>query len=296
MSVQNAVPASSLLPRPPGAGLLDLAFEPELLAAEAQEAMAIVGELRAAWPGLDSWVNFPLLNSSGDPADLVLKPYAGTARPTGYVDRLPAVMAVASRLAGAGFDISYLRVAVLLGRDVLRPHVDMHQSIRLIIPVTEQGNDFRHVFDEVAVAMRTGEVWAVNGDICHGAANIADTGARIAILVDARPHSRPAGWMDDWRLPAGRAIDRPEWTAQVRRAWRERFGETERREGLPAAERDWQFASFEYALRPVDAYAELVSLLRERADESGGGREGAAWLERAEHWTRHNCVCVADEP
>src|SRR5207245_2960227 len=161
-------------------------FDVTALNDEAMVAVDIVRKIQLDDPNLYSWINFPLLNRTGDHRDLQLKTYDGLAKQTSYAINMPGTMKVIRWLLQEGFDIEYSRVAVLIGRDLLRCHVDMYTPIRLIVPLTEQGNDFRHVFGDYCVVMRVGELWTTNSQVCHGAANIGNDGYRVALLVDAR--------------------------------------------------------------------------------------------------------------
>lgn len=274
------------------AGLLGEKFDPAVLIVESETAVDIVKDIRTAWPALNSWVNFPLLNSSGDHADLTLRPYVGAAKSTAYARRLPQAMNVVDTLVRSGFDVCYARIAVLIGRDVLRPHVDMYEAIRLIVPLNEHGADFRHVFGDFVITMRTGELWAVDGKRCHGAANLSQKANRVALLVDARRDSRSAGWAHSWRLPTGRNIDRPKWTRKVRRRLRREFLKTLDSEGCEAAERSWHFTSFEYRIGPEAAYRELISIFADLSRLVDDPVAQRRWAERAKFWTERNCVCV----
>ncbi|BCY09356.1 aspartyl/asparaginyl beta-hydroxylase domain-containing protein [Actinoplanes sp. L3-i22] len=276
-----------------GACLLAPGFGAAELERDAQTAIHIIGDIRAAVPELAGWINFPLLNQTGTGNDLILEAYPGPARPTEYADRLPAAMSVVRRLTRAGYDFSHARVAVLPGREVLRPHVDMYPAVRLIVALNEQDDDFRHVFDDDVIAMRPGEVWGVDGTQCHGAANVAPSGTRVALLLDARPGSGPGLGAGAWRIPAGRRLRRSAWTAAARERRRARFRGLAGTHGLAAAEKEWHFLAFEFDLRAADAYGELIALYD---DLAAGARDPRARRElrgRSEYWTKHSCVCVA---
>jgi len=274
--------------------LLRREFRRSRLAQESDVAVRIVQELRQHTPGLNSWVNFPLFNASGDPSDFSLSAYKGGSRPTAYSEDLPYSANIVKELMSEGFDVSHARIAVLLPRDVLRCHVDMHRAIRLIVPLTESEN-FRHVFGRMALAMRVGELWSLDPTVCHGAANISSTGHRVALLVDARPDStiEPAWFNDHRHLPASRALARRPWPGfapapTVQRA--QRYVEAGQ---VEMAEREWHFLPFEYDLSPESAYEQLVLWCRKQGDRATTAQDRSLWQSRASYWRRHNCVCVA---
>lgn len=255
------------------AARFDLTFDAVALGAEVPTALEFVAQVRAIWPELEGWVNFPLFNETGDADDLRLALYDGEARPTPQAARMPATAAVVRRLMAEGFLVKQARIAVLAARECLRCHVDMYPAHRLIVPLNDQGDDFRHVFGDVCVAMRAGELWGVAGHHCHGAANVARSGFRVALLVDADPAGPMPGWFGvGWGVEGG--VARPSLSEEKRSEIN----------ALPEAQAEaaWLMAPFEYALTPEAAYAELVGFWR--------GRQA----ERAEYWARHACVCVPE--
>lgn len=262
--------------------------------ADARAALDIVHELQAECPELRTWTNFPLFNASGDEKDLRLQAYSGSPQETPYGRRLPEAARIVRVLSEQGFDISYARIAVLFERDVLRPHVDMQDSIRLIIPFNDQRDDFRHVFGPIAVAMRTGELWVIDGQTCHGAANISRVGRRVALLVDARTESStpPDFYFRSWHIPSDRRLTRCSWDAEAQQKAVESFTHTAKWTGVDAAERAWHFTSFEFNIHPELAYQELISLLDRLAETDSSPEDAELWSERAEYWRHHKCVCV----
>lgn len=240
--------------------------DPAALAAEVPYALAAIEAVRAAWPQMEGWINFPLFNASGDADDLMLEMYAGAARETPHAALMPASRAVVRRLIAAGFAVKQARIAVLLPRSALRCHVDMYPAARLILPLNAHGDAFRHVFGDTCVAMAAGELWGVDGAICHGAANVAPSGHRVALLVDADlAESTPPAWYTaPWALDADRAVPRPAWA------------------GVDYPTEDaWHLAPFEYALSPEAAYAHLIDWCARQGD-----------AERAAFWRSRACVCV----
>lgn len=242
--------------------------DPAALAAEVPYALSVIDAVRAAWPQMEGWINFPLYNASGDGDDLALALYDGPARPTRHAAAMPVTARVVEALIAMGFAVKQARVAVLLPRAALRCHVDMYPADRLILPLNAQGDAFRHVFGAQCVAMAAGELWGVDGAICHGAANVAPSGHRVALLVDADPDaSRPPAWYRaPWRLDPARALARPAWSAAA----------------YPD-EAAWMLAPFEYALSPEAAYAHLIDWCAARGD-----------AERAAFWQARACVCVPE--
>lgn len=253
-----------------------LAFDAAALAAEVPTALHLVAEVREIWPEIEGWVNFPLFNETGDAGDLRLALYDGVARPTPQAARMPATAAVVGRLQAEGFAVQQARIAVLAARECLRCHVDMYPAHRLIVPLNDQGDDFRHVFGDFCVAMRAGELWGVAGHHCHGAAHVAREGHRVALLVDAHPSAgHPPAWFTAPWQPPDRVLFRPELTSEKTREINQ----------LPEAEAEaaWLMAPFEYALSPEAAYAELVAFWQRL------GRP-----DRAAYWQQHACVCVPE--
>jgi hypothetical protein len=248
-----------------------------ILADEANVAIAIALQVKSYSGDVLSWVNFPLMNSTGENDDLLLQPYSGCVRPTKYSDQFPATMKFISWLRELGLDISHARIAVLLQRDVLRPHVDTHRTIRLIIPLNDQGADFRHVIGPFAIAMRTGDIWIVDGRICHGAANVSDRNCRAALLLDARPATSMFRESDSsqWRIPGDRMVHRKKWDNEARARSRQRFYSILHSHGIEAAEKEWHFTSFEFDMPPQLAYHELISLCRKLAGDQQSSARAA---------------------
>ena len=140
--------------------------------------------------------------------------------------------------------MEYCRIAVLIGRDILHSHIDVHPSTRLILPLTEQGTDFRHVFGEYCFAMRVGELWGTNGAVCHGTTNVCNEGHRVALLVDARPNAGtlPPWWNGRWSIPDDHLVARGAGPIRPEKEIARRcFAAIDR--GLEACEHEW--------LRPV---------------------------------------------
>ena len=239
---------------------------PAALAAEVPYALKAVEPVRAAWPQMEGWINFPLFNQTGDAEDLRLEMYAGAGRMTPHAAQMPATRGVVSALRDAGLAIKQARIAILDPRSALRCHVDMYPAARLIMPLNAEGSAHRHVFGSACISMRPGELWGVDGDVCHGAANVAESGHRVALLVDAdlEASSLPDWYTAPWKIPDNRRVARARWS------------------GVPYdTEAEWHLAPFEYQLTPEEAYAHLVAWCR---------LHGQA--ERAEFWASHACVCV----
>ncbi len=288
---QPGIPAHPSAP----AGLLRADVGSTELVAEVPTALAILADMRASIPDLAGWVNFPLANGSGDAMDATLAQHGGPARPTSYAARMPATAALVEELAGDGFAVTHARIAVLGARDVLRAHVDMHFSIRIIVPLNDQGDDFRHIFGDVATAMRAGELWSLDPGVCHGAANVARHGHRVALLVDADPTASdpPAWYRQPWSLPPERHLRRSAWSAAARAALTRRAAGELAGGGPEQAEREWLLAPFEYDLAPEAAYDELVAACRMLAADADTPAAADYWRARERHWTAHSCVCVA---
>jgi hypothetical protein len=266
---------------------------------EIARAIGLVHELRRNDASIGRWVTFPLVNQTGDHADHDVEQYEAEPQNTQHYSELPRIATIVEELRADGFDIDYARVAVITGRGMLRPHVDNFPSLRLILPLTEQGTDFRHLFYDRCVAMRAGELWSVRPQTCHAAANIVDRGERVALLVDARLDSTvlPDWYPDEPGIPPDRLLRRTQWDETSRR---EVEGRSRRildlvatsNEGIPVlpAEEEWLFAPFEFELAGDAAYSELTAFLGRVADESPTSASRLFWTSRAEHWAENNCV------
>lgn len=284
--------SSALLPK-----RFDL--EPSRLDEELSRCLAEAIRLRRDDPSIGRWLTFPLLSRTGDATDYDARPYVGQPQATEHFRRLPLLAEIIGDVRRDGFDVDNARVAVITGRGMLRPHVDNYVSIRLIVPLTEQGTDFRHLLHDRCVAMRRGELWSIRPQTCHGAANVASHGNRIALLVDARPHSTvlPAWYPEDAGISPERLLELPVWNdrgrSQVESRARRRLDvdplATERQPMLPVEE-EWLFAPFEYDLSAAAAYDELAAFLDRHADECTDEPTRTFWAARAGHWRANNCV------
>jgi hypothetical protein len=263
------------------------------LAAEARVAIDHIRQLQAGMPDIQGWVTFFLGNQTGDATDLRLADYSGACRYTPLAATMPYTTEVIADLAAEGFSIKYCRIAVLEGRSLLRCHVDMYRSARLILPLTAQGTDFRHVFEDDCFAMDVGELWAINGDVCHGAANVAACGLRVALLLDAHdcPDGLPAWWQAPWLIPPARQIDRPAWSDAARQKRREAAEQWIAAGNLDAAEREWLFIPFEYRLTPAEGYEELIRFCSEE-EERAVPPSRDFWRDRRTYWEVRNCRCA----
>lgn len=278
------LPAGLLSPRP---------VEAARLQAEAPRALAAVERLRAEVPDLPGWVNLPLFNQSGDAQDYALEAYEGQAQPTSLADELPAAAELVRWVREEGLCIEVARIAVLEPGAQLRAHVDEYERLRLIVTLNEDPA-FRHVLGDLCVSFRSGELWAVDGHTCHGAANLHSSQRRVALLIDARPESSqlPDWYSAPWEVPTERQIPRGPWDERARA---ERLGEVRELIDTPPespelspAEARLLLAPYERVLDHAEAYASLVDLYRSLAHEAGE----PAWSERAEFWEARACRCV----
>ncbi len=263
-------------------------LDPALCRADAARAVEIFGELRAADASLAGWVNFPLLNETGRAGDVGLKPFSTPPRKTAFASQLPAVARILDAFAQEGLKILFARVAVLGRRDALRPHVDTYPNTRLLITLSEQGNDFRHLYDNACFAMRVGEVWGGDGATCHGAANVAFSGHRVLLLLDVVPDAGAPAWLHArWRLPPESVVVRPRLSPDMRRRLFDGARALAMQHGPEHAERELLLLPFEYAMRADFIYRELVLFGRWMA-RRGPSRQRSYWSERVRALVRHS--------
>jgi hypothetical protein len=270
-------------------------FDPAPLRSDAKTGSAIAREIGGRHSGLTSWVNFPLVNSTGAPEDLDLSK-SREQKETAYAMQLPAAMAIVEWLRQADFHVQHARIAVLFSRDLLRPQVDMHHSVRLLVQLNDQGTDFRHVFANYCVAMKAGEVWGVDGSVCHGAANLAEAGDRVMLIVDCNPapDGVPPWYRGRWKIPRNRIVPRKKWNQASRLECLGRAFELAGQRGHSFAEREWLFVPYEYRVEPHAMYSELIDFCRQMAAHSKQQADSALWTGRALYWNAHDCVCVSN--
>ena len=278
------LPAGLLSPRP---------VDPERLAADAERGLAAVARFREQVPGLPGWVNLPLFNRSGAGDDYALEAHEGPALETPLCAELPAAAELVRWVASEGFCVEVARLAVLEPGAQLRAHVDEYERLRLIVSLNEDPA-FRHVLGELCVSFAGGELWAVDGHACHGAANLHPTTARAALLIDARPATSrlPAWYASTWEVPAARRLLRGPWDPPARAARlaeaRALLEEVPTTPELSSAEAHLLTAPYAFELDHAAAYASLVDLYRDLALE----RDQPGWSERAEFWEARACRCV----
>ena len=178
-----------------------------------------MARLRAETGELPGWVNLPLFNRSGRADDYALEAYEGLAQPTPLADALPATAELVRWVRDQGFCVEVARIAVLEPGAQLRAHVDEYERLRLIVSLNEDPA-FRHVLGELCVSFAAGELWAVDGHACHGAANLHASARRVALLIDARPETSqlPSWYAGPWEVPAARRLARDPWDAAARAA------------------------------------------------------------------------------
>lgn len=163
---------------------------------------------------------------------------------------------------------------------MLRPHIDMFRSNRVLFALTEQGTDFRHVFGTACISMRAGEVWGVDGSVCHGAANVASSGYRVLLVLDVRsaPDADRVHWFNEhWAIPLSALVQRKIWTPQARRRVLDRARSIAELGQWNLAEREWLFLPFEYEVPADYTYAELIEFCEQMSRE-------AVSLDAASHW------------
>jgi hypothetical protein len=190
-------------------------------------------------------------------------------------------MSVIEECGDVGIRVQSARMAVLLERDVLRPHVDEHRARRFLFALNKQGTDFRHVFDRLCFCLQVGQLWEVDGTVCHGAANIALSGARVAMVVDAQVGH--GSFVESWEIPSDQLIERPPLTEEVRHevdrlaSWHSASGRYEE------AERVWLFLPFEYDIPAAAVYAELVEFATRNIERCNLSEERLYWFRRRDY-------------
>ena len=256
---------------------------PELCETDVARTIEIFERIKAGDKSLEGWVNFPIINGTGQGDDVGLKPYAGPPRTTELAAQLPAVSRIVADFQDEGLSIRIGRIAILGQRDALRPHVDTFPNTRLLIPLTEQGNDFRHLYDNACFAMRVGEVWGGDGTTCHGAANVAGTGYRVLLLLDVvgpdEAETSPPWLCAPWRIPPSSFVRRATWNEASRAREFGRIAQGVQRHGSDAAERELLLLPFEFSMPANYVYREMLLFaqwMMARGDASG------FWKGRAE--------------
>jgi len=265
------------------ATICDMTLDAERLATEAPLAHRMVDELPSEVTADRRWITFPLINATGSSDDYLINPEQTAALPTPHADRFPLTMAALDVIRSRGIRISHARFAVLFERDVLRPHIDEYATTRLIFALNEQGTDFRHVFDSVCLAMRPGQVWRVRGDVCHGAANIALTGRRAAVILDVDPATASAITPRRWTIPKEQIIHRPPLTRSIRQDYDDLAWSVAREHRFEDAERVWLFLPFEVNIRAARVYTELVAFAERNIGRCRTAAERAHWRQRLEY-------------
>ena len=241
-------------------------IDAKLCAADVARTIEIFERIKAGDESLQGWVNFPIVNGTGRGEDIGLSPYEGAPRSTELARQLPAISRIVDDFLEDGLSIRIGRIAILGARDVLRPHVDTFPNTRLLIPLTEQGDDFRHLYDNACFAMQVGEVWGGDGTTCHGAANVAASGHRVLLLLDVvgpgEATSVPEWLRAPWRIPPTSFVRRARWDEGVRAREFARIGEHVERHGAAAAERELLLLPFEYAMPANYVYREMLLFAR----------------------------------
>jgi hypothetical protein len=276
------------------ASLFQKQFDSLALVDDAGVGSRIGRQLASRQSGMSSWVNIPLINSSGHPDDVDLRA-SRTQRETMYAADFPGSMLIVEWLRSQGFWVDHARIAVLFSSDLLRPHVDMHQSVRLLVQLNEHGSDFRHVFGTYCVAMQPGELWGVDGTVCHGAANLATGRERVMLILDCKLGSAPVWYFAPWSIPSSRILPRETWNQTTRIEHAHHAMEIAREQGHCAAEKEWLLIPYKYEIEPHAMYSELIHFCEQMASASKQSIERTLWASRASYWRAHDCVCVNPE-
>lgn len=82
-------------------------FNPSLCRRDAVSSLEILAKLQDRDPAVTSWVNFPILNKSGDENDLRLEDYAGAPRWTRHATQLPYAVGIVDELAREEVTLAY---------------------------------------------------------------------------------------------------------------------------------------------------------------------------------------------
>lgn len=264
-------------------GLYARRYDKSRCLCDADSALEIVHEFEKR-PG-EGWINFPLINQTGDPNDIRLSPCDRIGIFTSHAARMPFCVEVLKDLLNAGLFISHARIAVLFQRSVLRPHVDMFRSWRLLLALTEQQTEFRHIVGCNCLAMRAGEIWTIDGRVCHGAANLSAKRARVTLLIDARPgpllcigQASP--------LPDDHCVYRPPWTNASRTHLFLKAATVAKFGMYSAVEREFLFIPFEFEIGASQTCVELMTFCKWFATKNANPQQQRYWQLRAERIRR----------
>jgi aspartyl/asparaginyl beta-hydroxylase len=240
--------------------LFSKTFDKERLLPESLQALNIIQELRKNDPSLNSWINFPLLNRDGRPENNNLNDYVTEFRFTKYAESFPYSIEIVNWLLTQGFKVKYCRIAVLVENDILRPHIDMFPATRFLIPLSDQNKDFRHIVGNVCVVMKVGSFWSLDGSVPHGAANIANYGKRVMLLVDCKTeHSQfPKWYFSPKKISPQQIIKRDEWNSERRKMTIESSMTKVMNGNFFEAEKEWLILPFKYELSIPKMYEELI--------------------------------------
>jgi len=255
------------------------------LGQDLRSALNIIRELRESNPSLTSWINFPIVNNDGNSRTIAAVPYVGEARETNYSASFPYVRTLLARLREAGLRILHVRIAALMPRDVLRPHVDTHQTIRLLVPLNEHRDDFRHLVRNRCIRMRVGDIWQINGQVCHGAANMNNFTKRIMLIIDGAPDSRvPKHWYTSIAsVSKDRTLRRKRWGSKERLWVRQQAYVHAIRGEETEAEKRWLMAPFEFQVSAESMYADLFKFSANMAEILLCKSDRRRWAARARH-------------
>jgi hypothetical protein len=251
-------------------------------------AIAIYQQVIRGHPDYDDWINLPLLNRTGRADDFIINKDSECIRPTPYAKALPTALLIVDDLRRWRFAVHNVRLAILAPGGVLRCHVDMHQSIRLLFQLNESGRQFRHLFEDICVSMRAGELWAVNGQSPHGAANLSRTTQRALLIIDGQA-AETFRHVDKQTIPRSRTIDRKPWTKVTFQIVLNRLHAVT---SVARVEREILRLPFIFRMSARNGYDLLVQICERKALIACCEKTAHLWTVRAEHWRNHNCICV----
>jgi hypothetical protein len=286
---QLCVPLNSSSPGAP-AGRIAKLFPADELSAQSARAVSVARDLARRHPEYGDWLVVPILNRTGACDDSTINTDGRSVRFTELALSFPCAIAVARHLELYGYQAHNIRLAVLVPGGILRCHTDMHSSMRLLLPLNESARNFRHLFENVCVSTKPGELWAVDGKRVHGAANLSRTDFRALLIIDGVSSDTSPILPTPWDIPTECIVRRHDWNPALRESLGHELGNISE---VSELERQVLKLPFEYELSATGGYDFLIELFRQKARAAHPAELAHFWSERADYWTLHNCVCVS---